>query len=156
MVGNWVDQRTEFAKISITSSMGELWLTTRGKKYKMNHVGEKYAININNREYPLFYNDIDRVLSFNNIFYIRESESLKNAFLGEWSSVNKEESLVFNIRVENGGLLWEVIKDQQKPVQYYPKKTKEGFTFTYEDKQLFFTIINNCIIDSIGRKFCKS
>ena len=104
----------------------------------------------------MFYNDIDRLLSFNNIFFFRVSESVKNAFLGTWSSANKEESLVFSIRVENGGLLWEVTKDQQEPVQYYPKKTKEGFTFTYENQQLFFTMINNCIVDSTGRKFCKS
>jgi hypothetical protein len=156
MLGNWVDQKTEFAQISITSSMGELWLTTRGKEYKINNVGEKYAININNREYLLYYNDVDRVLSFNNIFYIREKESLKYAFLGTWSSVNKEESLVFDIRVERGGLLWEVIKNQEEPIQYFPKRTKEGFAFTYENQLLFFTIVDNCIVDSTGRKFCKS
>ena len=156
MIGTWVDQRTEFAQINIASSGGSLWLTTRGKKHQINPNGDQYAVEINNRKYTLFYNEMDRLLSFNNIFYIRESESLKNAFLGEWSSVNEEESLVFNIKVENGGLLWEVSKDQQEPVQYYPKKTKEGFTFTYEDKQLFFTMIDNCIVDSTGRKFCKS
>ena len=102
MIGNWIDQKTETVNISITASMGELWLTLRGNKYKINDYGEMLAIDINNRKYPLSYNDIDRVLSFNNIFYIRANESLKNAFLGTWSSVNKEESLVFNIKLENG------------------------------------------------------
>jgi hypothetical protein len=156
LVGNWVDQKTEFAQISISDSNGDLTITTRGKQHPIKSDGDRYVVEISNRKYPLFYNEIDKVLSFNNIFYIRENESLKNIFLGKWSSVNKEESLVFNIRVENGGLLWEVIKDQQEPVQYYPNRTKEGFAFTYEDQLLFFTMIDNCIVDSKGRKFCKS
>ena len=156
MVGNWIDQKTEMVPISITASKGDLWVTLRGNKYKIDDYGDMYTVNIKDRKYPLSYNDIDRVLSFNNIFYIRADESMKNAFLGKWSSVIKEESLVFHIKLENSMLICEVIKDQQEPVKYYPNKTKEGFTFTYEYKQLFFTLIDDCIVDSTGRKFCKS
>ena len=156
MVGDWIDQKTEFAQINISVSKGDLWLTTRGKKYQIQSENDKQFVEINNRRYSLFYNDTDRVLSFNNIFYIPESESVKNTFLGKWSWANQDESLVFDIKLENGGLVWDISKNNKEPVRYYPKRTKEGFTFTYEDRQLFFTIIDKCIIDSDGRKFCKS
>lgn len=156
MVGNWVDQKTEFALISISDANGDLTITTRGKKHPIKADGDQYVVEISNRKYPLFYNEIDKVLSFNNIFYIRENQSLKNTFLGSWTHESKEESLIFKIRIENGGLLWEVLKNGAEPVQYYPKRTKEGFAFTYDNQQLFFTILEDCIIDSKGRKFCKS
>lgn len=156
MLGDWIDQKNEYIQINVSQSKGKLWLTIGGNKYEASPNKDIYIVEIKNKKHPLFYNELDRVLSFNNIFYIRQSESLKNAFVGKWSSANKDESLVFDIKLENEILIWDIRKNQQEPVTYYPKKTKEGFTFTYDNQQLFFTILEDCIIDSKGRKFCKS
>lgn len=156
MVGDWIDQKNEHIQINISQSKGKLWVTIGGNKYEASPNKDIYVVEIKNRKHPLFYNELDRILSFNNIFYIRENESLKNAFVGKWYFSNKEESMTFDIKMDNGMLICNVIKDQQEPVRYYPKKTKEGFTFTYDNQQLFFTILEDCIIDSKGRKFCKS
>lgn len=156
MVGNWVDQKNEFIQLNISQSKGKLWLKFPEKLYEINTSGDIYTVNINNKKLSLYYQKRERLLSFNNIIYIPESESFTNTFLGKWSLLAKEESIVFDISMQNGILIWDIIKNKQKPVRYYPKKTREGFTFTIDNKQLFFSLLGNCIIDSSGRRFCKS
>ncbi|MCH2216520.1 MAG: hypothetical protein MK076_00320 [Flavobacteriales bacterium] len=157
IIGEWADQKTEFARIKISASNGNQWLMLRDKKFKLEKKdNSQYLVEVNNREYPLIYDETSDILTFNSISYIRVDERLEKMFVGSWSSVNEKDALVFDIYLINGRLIWYITKDLKEQTRYYPKKTKEGFVLTYENQEVLFTIEEEYIVDSNGRKFQKS
>ena len=58
IIGEWVDQKTEFARIKISASNGNQWLMLRDKKFKLEKKdNSQYLVEVNNREYPLIYDE---------------------------------------------------------------------------------------------------
>ena len=104
----------------------------------------------------MIYDETSDILTFNSISYIRVDERLEKMFVGSLSSVNEKDALVFDIYLINGRLIWYITKDLEEQTRYYPKKTKEGFVLTYENQEVLFTIEEEYIVDSNGRKFQKS
>jgi len=84
-----------------------------------------------------------------NMIYINESQDI----LGIW--FNETEKKSFQIHLQNGGLILD-LKEADKPyTRYYPKKSKSGWVFTYDNKKVEFELINGIINDSNGLTFEK-
>ncbi len=149
--GNWIDKETGFVKINFTNSENKIWMETSEGKFKINRSMKGDFVNINNKEYLIVLNSEQKELLVGSKTYIPENLGIKKQFLGIWK--NNDKNILFEISEVNGGIYWDIFEEENKVNRFYPKLTKEGFTFTYGEEQLFFTIKNNYILDSKGVKY---
>jgi hypothetical protein len=151
--GMWVDKHKEFQKFSIIKEGGDLWYKSYSGKYKIEEKDNSYFVKMETNTYDLKL-DTDRgILFLGKTEFIPEFKSFKRQFSGVWKS--KSSDTTFDIESINGGITWDIIKSKEKPVRFYPKLTDTGFTFTYGDKQLFFSITEEYMEDSDGNKYIK-
>jgi len=151
--GNWVDKKTEFKEISFIKSDGILWMENFEGKYKINQKGKRNFVTVNKIEYPIVIIKEQSDITIGETIFIPENNSLKEQFQGTWK--NSDKNILFEVTNSNGGILWDIKKGEDKSVRYYPKLTEEGFTFTYDNKQLFFILKKGYIEDSNGLKYYK-
>ena len=151
--GNWVDKETEFIKTTFTKSDGITWMENYDGKYKISRTGKGNFVTINNNDYPIIFKTKKNELLIGGKIFIPENNSLKKQFQGTWK--NSDKNILFEVTNANGGILWDIKKGENKPERYYPKKTEQGFTFTYDNEQLFFVLKKGYIEDSKGQKYYK-
>ncbi len=151
--GNWIDKETEFSKIIFTKSSGIIWMESSDGKSKINQTRKGNFVTINNKEYPIIFSTKKDEILIGKRVFIRENNSLKKQFQGAWK--NDKKNIFIEVTLSNGGILWDIKKGENKPERYYPKKTEQGFTFTYDNEQLFFVLEKGYIEDSKGLKYYK-
>lgn len=79
--------------------------------------------------------------------------SLKDQFEGKWKSTSQ--NIVFDIQDQNGGTLWDIIKNGEPPVRYYPKRTANGFYFSQGNEEIYYTVNGALMEDSNGNMYKK-
>lgn len=150
--GAWVDGETEMTSQTIVKEQNSFWMNGKFGKHEIIKAKTSYVI-LDKKEFSIEFDRNDDCLIFQGVKYIPEFKSKKRQFAGRWSSLNKE--TVFDIKINNGGVLWDIIKNDGQPIRFYPKLTDKGFTFTIGDYQLYFTIVDGIMTDSIGNKYIQ-
>jgi hypothetical protein len=146
----WVDQQREMTLLTIVKENGSFWLNGYfGKREILK--GKKAYVTINEQEYPIEIDRTNGILIFNGVKHIPEFKSRKRQFSGRWQSADKE--TIFEIKLANGGITWDIVKEGNKPIRFYPKFTETGFTFTFGDEQLFYTLKDGIMTDSKGNRY---
>lgn len=148
----WIDKEKEMVLITIVKENGDFWLNGYQGKYKIS-MDKNSHVNIKGKVYPVSIDWQRGLLLFGKSEFIPEFKSRKRQFSGRWMGEDKE--TIFDIKLSNGGVIWDIIKDDNKPIRYYPKLTETGFTFSYGDEQLFFNMEDNLMIDSKGNKYIR-
>lgn len=151
--GSWIDKETESTELVIEKSNGKYWIDSFDGKFQIKKNENGWKVTIDDKEYPVEYSQESNQLLFAGKQFIPKEESITDKFVGRWK--NLENGTLFKINKVNGGLSWIVIGNSKLETHFYPKKTEKGFTFTYDEKQLFFVIIDDCIEDSGGNKYCR-
>lgn len=149
----WVDKQNEMTSLTIVKENDSFWLYGNFVKEEISKGNNPY-VTIEKKEFPIEMDITDGSLIFKGIKYIPEFKSKKRQFTGSWLSLNKK--TIFDIKLEKGGILWDIIKDGGEPIRFYPKLTETGFTFTIGDEQLYYTIENGTMTDSKGNKYIIS
>ncbi len=146
----WVDEQNEMTLLTIVKENGNFWLNGNIGKHKIIESTKSY-ITVKGKEYPVNIDRESGKLLFKGLEYIPEFKSRKRQFAGRWMNMTKE--TILDIKLNNGGITWDIIKDGNKPIRFYPKLTETGFTFTFGDQQLFYTIKEGFMVDSNGEKY---
>ncbi len=150
--GTWVDEEREMIVLTIEDDGRDYWLTYYKDKFKVMNLKEPYVL-INQVKAQIEYDKSSDNLKFNNLTFIPELNSRKYQFAGEWKSSSNNTQ--FSIKLVNGGVYWDIIKDNGEPVRYYPKLSKEGFEFTVGSDVLYFKVEDNVLTDNKGNTYNK-
>ncbi|SEB52104.1 hypothetical protein SAMN04489761_1191 [Tenacibaculum sp. MAR_2009_124] len=150
--GTWVDEEREMIVLTIEDDGRDYWLTYYKDKFKIMNLKEPYVL-INEVKAQIEYDKSSDNLMFNNLKFIPELNSRKHQFAGEWKS--ESNNTLFNIKLVNGGIYWDIKKNNEESVRYYPKFSKDGFKFTIGSDLLYFKIENNVLTDNKGNTYYK-
>lgn len=82
-----------------------------------------------------------------------EKNSTKTKFEGKWKSTSQD--LIFDVQDSNGGITWDIIKDGNAPIRYWPKLSKNGVYFTQGTEDVYYIIQDDILKDSKGNTFQK-
>ena len=148
----WVDKHKEMNLITIVKEKGSFWLNGFGEKNKISGTNEM-IVNINGKDYQINLISETGVLLFNGSEFIPEFKSKKRQFAGRWKSESNE--TIYDIKLSNGGITWDIIDSTDKSIRFYPKLTDNGFTFTFGKQQLFFTVKDGVMTDSSGERYLQ-
>jgi hypothetical protein len=148
----WLDKANEMTTLTIEKVNGDYWLEINSEKFKVLDKS-KPSVKIDGNHYKIVIDEERGILVFNETEFIPEFKSKKRRFSGTWKSTKN--STEFDIKLSNGGITWDIIKNKDKSTRFYPKLTETGFTFTIGDEQLFFTITNGIMTDSNGNEYIQ-
>jgi len=148
----WIDKQNETILMTIERENGKYWMNFPGTKFEVLD-GEKPYVIMNGKQARIKIDQESGVLIFNGFKYIPEFKSKKRRFSGRWKSTSDDRK--FDIKLINGGITWDIIDGDKKPIRFYPKLTDEGFWFTFGKKQLFFTMNDGVIIDDDGNSYIR-
>ncbi|CAM1366993.1 hypothetical protein [Tenacibaculum xiamenense] len=150
--GTWIDEEREMIVLTIEDDGTDYWLTYYKDKFKILNLKEPYVL-INEVKATIEFEKNSDNLKFNNLKFIPQLNSRKHQFEGEWKSASNNTQ--FSIKLVNGGVYWDIIKNNEKPIRYYPKLSKDGFKFSIGNDMLFFKIKDNILTDNKGNKYHK-
>lgn len=150
--GAWVDKDQEITYLTIVKENETFWLNSSSGKYQIKGDSDSYII-INGNDVPIRLDRENGLLNYRGIDFIPEFKSKKRQFAGTWKS--NHDDIVFQIHIKNGGIYWDIIKGEAEPIRFYPKLTNTGFTFTYGDEQLFYTVKDGIMTDSNGNHYLQ-
>ena len=146
----WIDKRNEMTLITIEKENGKFWLKFYEKRFKIYKPKNPFILFRGKKSKIEIDHELGN-LTLNGKKYIPEFKSRKRTFLGRWKSTSK--NTIFDIRLINDMIVWDIIKDKDKPIRFYPKLTDNGFTFTFGEKQLFFLMKNGKITYPLVKYF---
>lgn len=148
---SWIEKGREFFGFRIVKEADAFYvdLWSRGK-FEVQQADTPFIV-INDKKVEFFVDDNTGEMSFNGRAYIPEFKSKKRRFEGRWK--NEELQITHDITITNGGVNWAITKGTDKPIRFWPKQTENGYTFTFGEEQLFFTIEDGMLCDEKGNKF---
>jgi len=152
--GEWLNSKNEMYIVAINKFDGDYWIEFYGEKYKLQATKFGYKFLKENKTFQIAYNEKTNILTLNKNKFIRETESKKYYFVGTWHVESEGPIKKIEITDVNGGIVWNVYQENNS-AKYYPKLTKTGYTFTYNNDQLYFEKKDDYIVDSQGRKYLK-
>ena len=148
----WIDKTNETILMTIEKENGKFWLKIFNNQFEIYNPKNPF-IRMKGKKSKIEIDHELGNLTLNGKKYIPEFKSRKRKFSGRWKSTS--EDTIFDIDLINGGITWDIIKNNGKPIRFYPKLTDNGFTFTFGDKQLSFHMENGKIIDNKGNSYMK-
>ncbi|MFD2827944.1 M56 family metallopeptidase [Leeuwenhoekiella polynyae] len=155
--GQWIDQETEFVEIQVFKRNDSLFARDFENEFWLEKSSDtQYNVHSKNSKFKktttLTINKEKDILLWGKSAFIPYSKSLRELFAGEWKAVNNNK--VFSIKSAYGNTSW-VIRDENGANNYYPVITGDGFYFTYDGKDTYFTIENGIMQSSTGDTFKK-
>ena len=152
MKGTWIPKETESGKLIISESKGTYYLKFDFATFPVVKKEDGRFVTLGEQEALFFYDKNRNIVNVNGQEFIPIENSITKQYIGKWKSADSD--ILFEIVEENYNFLWYITKDSVKDI-YYPKKTKDGFSFTYNNEPISFIIKNNVMIDSNGHTYSK-
>ncbi|MEB8327762.1 hypothetical protein OO009_00215 [Flavobacteriaceae bacterium KMM 6897] len=152
--GEWIDKENEKVLLSIEKENDKLQLNLYDRSTEIVEKGLKSYALFKDQKIPLTFNTEKDILVFNKVAYIPVAKSMKGQFTGRWKS--ESDDTVFQVEIDgNVELRWDIIKGDDKPIRFWPKRTETGFHFTFGDKTLSYVLKDGVLIDADGKKYSK-
>jgi len=160
ILGKWVERKSEFAQLTIYEQDKKLWMKSYKDTFELREESEnRYAVTKKNKSLSagkmqafLDYKPKNNELLLNDKSFIRPENTYGKIFSGDWEGIDIDQK--FYIRSENGGTSW-IIEDQFGTNTYYPVLTSTGFYFTYDNRDIYFTVTGNRMTSSEGYIYKK-
>lgn len=153
IVGTWIEKEQELTEISIFEQNGNLLFDygdSNPLRVEKNN-GEYHSVSSHAHAptlNPILIDKETGILSTAKRQYIRKGRSIKEKLVGNWK--NDDKQLTFSVRPVGNGIIWDIIKGEDKPSRYYPTKQGDAYAFTYNHETWSFKVENDVLYDSKG------
>ena len=160
ILGKWVELKTEFAQLKIFNEGKQLWMKFAKDTFELRKEGDnRYTMiwknkpfSAKNEKLSLIYKPENNELLLGENSFIRPENTYGKLFAGDWEGVDVDQD--FFIRSGNGNTSW-VIKEPFGTFEYYPVITPDGFYFTYDNIDTYFTVDGDIMTSSAGHHYKK-
>ena len=152
--GKWIEKENENRILSIMEEDGKFWISQFQSEFEIINPESSPYVQMRDRKMPITFAKDGATLYFLSSEYIPLEESKKGQFLGNWKSLS--EDIQFLVQLDsNIELNWDIIKESERPVRFYPKRTDKGVHFTVGQDTLSYEIKDGLLIDQNGKKYKK-
>lgn len=154
--GVWVAERNDASPVEIFEKDSMFYIDIYDHIEVLEPAGGGYHFTLNKQDFNLHVSEAPKELRINKRVFIPLNNSIRHQMLGTYHPQG-EDQLFKSVTVVMFGssFAWEIENKDGTTGMYYPRSTREGYTFSYGDAVLTFKVHKNCLQESDGSRYCK-